>query len=235
MILFENAHILALNKPRFVHSTGLGADTLHDIIFRMCPNAVLSSPNPEDSGLVNRLDFETSGIVVVAKSPDSWMDWHKAFVTGVIKKEYLALVEGVPATPRTVSNFIGSRYRGSKKVTISESPRPRYLSAESYIELLKVSQSGRCSLVRVTTSTGRRHQVRAHCAYSGYPLVGDFLYGASREFFGDLRLEAEQPDCGNMGFFLHASTLTRGKTIVEAPLIDHFKDLEMRVFPVTNS
>jgi 23S rRNA-/tRNA-specific pseudouridylate synthase len=233
MILFENAHILGLNKPRFAHSTGVGIDTLHDTISRLCPEALFSSPSPEDSGLVNRLDFETSGVVVVAKSPDSWMDWHKAFIGGEIQKEYLALVEGAPVSPRTISNFIGSRYRGSKRVTVSESPKARYLRAESYLEPVKVDDRNRFSLVRVTTSTGRRHQVRAHCAHLGHTLVGDFLYGANCELLRGLGVE--QLDGGSSGFFLHASTLTRGDIIIEAPLVAQFKDLVMRLFTLSST
>jgi len=230
MILFEDPNIFALNKPRLVHSTGSGADTLHDVILRLCPEAIFSSPNPEDSGLVNRLDFETSGIVVVARSSDSWSDWHKAFTHGQIRKEYIALVEGVPAKSGTISNFIGSRYRSSKKVTISESPKARFLSAESSIELLRAGERGRYSLVRVRTSTGRRHQVRAHCAHFGHPLIGDFLYGASRESTKDFLEATNQLNSGIIGFFLHASKLTRGNTIIEAPLIGQFNDLVTRLF-----
>jgi 23S rRNA pseudouridine1911/1915/1917 synthase len=230
MILFENAHILCLNKPRFVHSTGRGFDTLRDTIFGLCPEALFSSPHPADSGLVNRLDFETSGVVVVAKYPESWMDWHKAFIGGEVRKEYIALVEGVPAGPKSISNFIGSRYRGSSKVTISESPKARYLAAESNLALLHVGDNSLVSLVRVSTSTGRRHQVRAHCAHLGHPLVGDFLYGANRDLLRDLGVKADQLACDNAGFFLHASRVVRGKIVIEAPLVDQFKDVVMVLF-----
>ena len=233
MILFENPQILALNKPRFVHSTGSGVDTMRDTIFTLFPEAALSSPNSDDSGLVNRLDFETSGILIVAKSADSWRDWHNAFTHGQIRKEYLALVEGVPPKSARISNFIGSRYRGSKKVMISECDKARHLPAESYIELVKPGEKNRYSLVRVRTSTGRRHQVRAHCSHYGHPLVGDFLYGASREVPSDVCESAEVLNSGNLGFFLHASVLTRGDTIIEAPLIGQFKDLITRLFALT--
>jgi len=230
MIIFENTQILGLNKPRFLHSTGFGQDTLSDVISKLCPQALLSSPKAADAGLVNRLDFETTGVVIIAKTKNAWFEWHNSFLKGEIKKEYFALLEGALVNSKSVINFLGSRYRGSSKVTISECPRARFLPAQSYIEPLMVDASNRCSLVRVSTSTGRRHQVRAHCAYVGHPLIGDLVYGASGELVQELGFLAEHDYHGKVSFLLHASLLLRGTTTIEAPLVSPFKEVVLKIF-----
>ena len=95
-------------------------------------------------------------------------------------KEYLAIIEGSFTKKLKHNAFIGSRYRGSQKVTISEKERKRFLYAELTAQL-ELKLTDKISLVRVRTAYGRRHQVRAQLAALGFPLLGDTLYGAKKK------------------------------------------------------
>jgi 23S rRNA-/tRNA-specific pseudouridylate synthase len=148
---------------------------------------------------VQRLDFATSGILLGAKDRPTWDALYKALSAGEIKKSYVALVEGQIAEPLTVSTFIGSPHRGAKKMKIySRPPSPpvRALPGDTKFENLAYLAPFDLSIVKAAASPARRHQIRAHAAYAGHPLVGDTLYG-SRRTVGALCSEPRE-------FFLHA-------------------------------
>lgn len=134
----------------------------------------------EDAGLLNRLDFETSGILYGA--------WHKEdyqklkSLSDKFTKTYIAITEGKTET-KDLTTYLGSPYRGAKKVrvySVNKNPK-RALLCKSQVKLIKYDKEKDLSLVNVKITKGMRHQIRAHLSYLGTPLLGDTLYGAKRE------------------------------------------------------
>ncbi len=178
-ILFSDDDIVVVVKPAGIHSVPLIGKktnelTIASFLVRELPGqATLPAP---DHGLIQRLDRETSGILVAAKSKKIMERLRANYKAGDFKKEYLVLIDGALARTIQSSSPLGGRYRSSKKV----SPHvPRAQPAASVIEPIRIF-GDRATFCKVTTATGVRHQVRAHCAELGYPLLGDELYGSRR-------------------------------------------------------
>lgn len=170
-IIYDSPTFGALNKPSLIHSTG--KDSVEEWL--------------GDRGkLVQRLDFETSGVMLFEKTPCLKDLIRKK----LILKTYLCLIEGKLSKPISVEGYLGSRYRGSKKVSYSKTKKDRFRPFETKITPVEII--GENSLVRAETTTGLRHQVRISCASAGHPLVGDSLYGGDKSLYP---------------FFLHAESV----------------------------
>jgi RluA family pseudouridine synthase len=182
LLLYEDTAVLAFNKPSGMHSTPgkSGVDSLAHLIAHAWPDQQHVSPNAAEAGLLQRLDYETSGCVLVARSREVWELLHEHLTSGNAQKSYLLLTEGL-LNDGEVHTLIGSRHRGSKKVSVHPLSKKASRTQEAKTHFQLVSQPiEHLSLARATTATGRRHQVRAHAAYHGHPLVGDSLYGAQQ-------------------------------------------------------
>lgn len=162
-VLFEDAAILVVEKPagQIVHpAPGHENGALTDELVRYCPamRGVGSETRP---GVVHRLDRDTSGVMVFAKTQAAYLDLRRQFESHkTISKTYLAVCHGTPKPAKgTIDSAIG---------------RER-LRAISHYEVL--GRKGGVSLVRFDIETGRMHQIRLHAKELGHPLVGDPLYG----------------------------------------------------------
>jgi len=204
-LLFNDDAVFAAYKPAGLHSVRLpsgGGASLADMLLASDPCLAQASSNPGDAGLIHRLDRDTSGIVLGAKSREVWDMLFKDLLAGSIHKTYIALVEGACTTSHTISSFIGSPHRGAAKMRIYEREPPmtaRALPGTTVFSSLSYSAEGACSLIEAVASPARRHQIRAHAAHLGHPLVGDTLYGA-RSALRDM-CDARRE------FFLHAHTI----------------------------
>lgn len=157
------------------------ADSVASILAAQNPDLAQISAREMDTGLVNRLDYETSGIIIYAKDRKSWEAFRALFSKKAsIVKEYCALVEGFAPAQMSCDGYIGSAYRRAGKVRVQKHKAPRFLRASTEFTLLKKFQDYGVSALKASTNSGRRHQVRAHAAHLGFPLLGDALYGAGK-------------------------------------------------------
>lgn len=175
-ILYEDADLLIVNKPAglVVHpAAGHASGTLANALLHHC-RSLEASGDEQRPGIVHRLDRDTSGVMIVAKSSRAREGLINQFKQRSIRKEYVALVWGQPnPTAGTIETLIG-RHRTERK-KMSAAPRTGRRAVTHY-EL--VERLGDLSLVRLKPQTGRTHQIRVHLAHRGFPVVGDAQYGS---------------------------------------------------------
>ncbi len=194
-IVYEDAALAVLDKPAglVVHPAhGHAAGTLWNGLLARYPE-LQSWPREEGwPGLVHRLDRDTSGLVVVARTPAVRDALRAQFKAASVQKVYLALVIGRPGLDRArVEAPIGRDPRERKRMAVlREGGRP---AATEYQVLERLNGY---ALLEVHPETGRTHQIRVHLAAIGYPVVGDRVYGPQRQ-----RLSLDR-------HFLHAARLT---------------------------
>lgn len=180
-IRYEDGSILVLNKPPglVVHpAAGNPQGTLLNALLHHQP-ALAALPR---AGIVHRLDKETSGLMVVAKTLRAHRQLVAALAEREVRREYLALVQGELIAGGTVDEPIGRHPRDRKRMAVVQGGKPavtHYRVEERFIGH---------TLLRVRLQTGRTHQIRVHMAFIRHPIVGDPVYG------GRLRLP---PDAGH--------------------------------------
>lgn len=184
-VRYEDESVLLVNKPRelaCLRQRESEEITLADLIASHCESCLHAGRDPREAGLVQRLDFFTEGLILAAKSRDVWEALHEAILSGKIQKSYLALVEGPAKKGKTLIDFaLKSSSRGEKMLVRFKEKDETHQSVCEFISSEFVHGQP-CSLVRVQAGRAQRHQVRAHLAAIGNPLLGDALYGARREF-----------------------------------------------------
>lgn len=202
-IIYQDKNLLVLNKPAGLHSVRQkGSENFSVAQWLIQKDSSLEQiGNSGDAGLVQRLDFDTSGLLIAAKDNSIWEALHKLIMQGGLKKYYFCLVEGIPEEKNIeIKSFIGSPYRRASKVKVyKKNPgKPhRALAAKTNFSLLSFNKKSKFSLFKAEASTARRHQIRAHAAAIGHPLVGDSLYGAKQIL-----------DQYDAGFYLQASFIS---------------------------
>lgn len=159
--------------------------TLAQILAEKFPE--LKSVGGSDWGAVHRLDIETSGLVIFALNQKTYDYFRKQFSSNKIEKEYTALVEGKVSTSGKINWPIGSDPKSTKRVKVyknkKEAVRNKAQEATTYYALTPnlspAKGRGETTLLNIKIKTGRRHQIRAHLAALGYPIVGDLIYGST--------------------------------------------------------
>jgi 23S rRNA pseudouridine1911/1915/1917 synthase len=190
-IVHEDAAILVIDKPAglVVHpAAGNWSGTLLNGLLHHFP-AIAGVPR---AGIVHRLDKDTSGLMVVAKTLEAQTDLVRQLQARSVKREYLALVWGTPHASGRVDAAIGRHPRDRIKMAVSEhaSAKP---AVTHYQRIATGALDGRpVSLMRCQLETGRTHQIRVHMQSIGFALVGDTLYGKSHlaSVFGRQALHA---------------------------------------------
>ncbi len=184
LLVFEDEHLVVIYKPAGVDShgqaSGRGSTAADDLLKRypaMADWAEECGFGRMQAGLVHRLDFGTSGVLLAARTSTAFTSLRAAMAQERIKKHYLALCQGHVPHHQRYTWPIGVRKGRAKKVAVeSDGHAARSLrSAESCVRFVQLSRS--TSLCVLEAHRARRHQLRAHLAHAGYPIVGDALYG----------------------------------------------------------
>ncbi len=178
-ILFEDKALLAIDKPAgmVVHpGAGTREDTLVHALLSHCAGSLSGIGGVERPGIVHRLDRETSGVMVVAKTDKAHRELARQFAGRTVTKEYLALVAGVPRLlSGTIRKAIGRNSRQRHKMAVVEEGKG---GRASWTDWELVERYGdRAALVSCSLHTGRTHQIRVHLSSLGHPLLGDAAYG----------------------------------------------------------
>jgi 23S rRNA pseudouridine1911/1915/1917 synthase len=210
-ILFEDEHVIVINKPAgFVVHPGAGnhAGTLVNALLAYYP-PIRDVGEGDRPGVVHRLDKDTSGVMVFAKTDKAYRWLVKLFKSRDVEKTYIALVDGHPPTPTgriEAPVERDSRTRTRMAVGMRGQGKP---AVSEYYQLQRYTNH---TLLEVHPITGRTHQIRVHLSYLGVPVVGDTLYGR------------RNPSIAMDRVFLHAKSLTlrlqgeRNERNFEAPL-----------------
>lgn len=178
-VLFEDKHLLAINKAAgmVVHpGAATGEDTLVHALLAHCAGSLSGIGGVERPGIVHRLDRETSGVMLVAKSDRAHRGLAEQFSERSLRKEYLALVSGVPSLlSGSIKKAIGRNAHHRHKMAVLEDGQG---GRDAHTDWELVERYGEvASLLRCTIHTGRTHQIRVHLKSSGHVLLGDEVYG----------------------------------------------------------
>ena len=197
-VLHEDKELLVINKPSgMVVHPGDGTDerTLVHALLHHCPAEICPVGSPERPGIVHRLDKETSGVMVVAKTESAYHYLVDQFSHRLVSKKYRALVGG--KMNRASGSFTWPIGR-HPKIRVKMAVVPNGKKAQTDWVLLD-SFAGNVSMIDCDLKTGRTHQIRVHFSHSGHPLFGDETYGFNSSKF---------PFARNTRVMLHARKLS---------------------------
>lgn len=215
-IIYEDENVIVVNKPKGVltHSKGVlnNEFTVADFFeLHGCDFA----KDTNRAGIVHRLDRETSGVIIGAKNDTAAKKLQKQFSERTTKKEYIAIVEGVPSPNKAIVDLPIARNNSLPSTFIVNA---KGKTAQTKYEVLE-SKNNR-SLVKLNPKTGRTHQLRVHLAYIKHPIVGDRVYNDrysekdSRMFLHAKSLEISIPP--------NNTNTTSQRMVFESPLPDDF-------------
>jgi 23S rRNA pseudouridine1911/1915/1917 synthase len=201
-VLYEDAAVIAVDKPAGMPSQALRAhemDTVANFLLAKYPELAAVGKSTQEAGLVHRLDVNTSGVLLAARTADAYRFLRQEFAQHRVGKEYLALVEGHIAAPGVVRTAIAHDRRNRRKMRVAPSSgrvsRPR--QAVTHFRPLEHFRD--TTLVAAEIPTGVMHQIRVHLASAGHPIIGDRLYGkpvrrAPRQLLHAAKLSLTHPD-----------------------------------------
>ena len=217
-IIFEDDYIIGLDKPAnlIVHpAPNVTEYTLVDILLKTFPSLIDIGPSHR-AGIIHRLDKNTSGIILIAKSNDALTHLSKQFKNRKIKKQYIALIDGHPNEKKAIINApLGRNPTKKSTVSITNSGKP---SITTYKVLKTYPQH---SLVEVFPKSGRTHQIRVHFSAIGHPIAGDTTYGSKTKIDNRHFLHAKSIE------FLHPNTLK--KQIIETNIPSDLNQILLKI------
>jgi 23S rRNA pseudouridine1911/1915/1917 synthase len=191
-IIAEDDDFLVINKPAGLVCHPTKGDVYSSLISRVR----LYLKTAETPHMINRLDRETSGIVLIGKRLESTVKLRTQWENRAVEKEYMAIVHGhFPRTSMSIRAPLGKDT--ASQVAIKDTVTAGGSHAETFVTLAKRFQRNESSfsLLRIVPTTGRKHQIRIHLSWAGYPIVGDKLYGGDENLylaFATAGLTAEQ-------------------------------------------
>ncbi len=209
-IIYEDDDLLVIDKPAGITvnkaDTTKNEVTVQDWAEQKITNLKLSSPEKETSdfykrgGVVHRLDKETSGILLLAKTPRAFEDLQKQFKERVVKKAYVALAHGktIPQTGE-INVPVGRLPWNRKRFGIIPGGRES-VTEYKVLRYYQTKENETLSFLELYPQTGRTHQIRVHLKYAGYPIFSDFLYAGRKTMKRDRKILGR--------VFLHAAKIS---------------------------
>jgi 23S rRNA pseudouridine955/2504/2580 synthase len=207
-ILYEDEHLMVVDKPAGLAAHG-GSGIAHGLIERVRA----ARPNQPFLELAHRLDRDTSGLLLLAKTRRALVNLHEQLREGAVDKRYLALVKGDWVNARQHVKLALTKYvtrEGERRVSVDPEGAPSH----TIFTLLK--RFACYSLVEAELRTGRTHQIRVHLAHLGFPIVGDDKYGDFELNKAVARAQA-RPRLSRM--FLHATSVRLAHPVSGQPLL----------------
>lgn len=217
-IVYEDEHIIVINKPKgmVVHpAAGNYTGTLVNALMKHCGDSLSDINGVIRPGIVHRIDKDTSGLLVVAKSNQAHEFLSKKLKTHDIKREYIALVEGIIyENTGKIDAPIGRHPVERKKMSVNTKAGRHAVTHFKVLDRFPTA-----TYLEVKLETGRTHQIRVHLSYINHPIIGDEVYGRKKQRFDTqgqvlhaLRLQFEHPATGLLMQF-------------ETPVPEYFKKL----------
>ncbi|HSD10002.1 MAG TPA: RluA family pseudouridine synthase [Candidatus Binatia bacterium] len=218
-VLFEDESCVAVDKPagRPGHALQPGErGTVANFLAARFPECASAGDTPLEAGLVHRLDTETSGVLLAARAREAWEALRHQFRERTVRKLYLAVVRGTIARPGDVRRPIEPHPRSRRKVRVlEESPQSLRRARPATTRFRPHGSASGATLLDVEIETGVMHQIRAHLAAIGHPVIGDTLYGGDpipegHHLLHARRIEFDHPESGE-------------RIAVESPVPDSFR------------
>lgn len=195
-VVYSDAELVVVNKPAGMPSVAVRHTDTHTVANFLAahfPETITAGARPLDTGLVHRLDTETSGLLLAARTPYAYAALREQFRDHTVGKDYIAVVEGRLKTKGQITRALApTGVHGRRMHTVAPGQGQPALTFYAPVEHCVAH-----TVVRLTIVTGVRHQIRAHLAALGHPIVGDRLYGTQ-----DAQKQQSTRLC------LHAETLT---------------------------
>ena len=243
-VLYEDAHLILVNKPAgmAVHpAPGSWSGTLVNALLHHCKGDLPGIGGVERPGIVHRIDKDTTGVLVVAKTEAAHKGLADLFASHTIERTYLALTRGAPRpSVGTVATDIARSSKDRKKMAVVPDGEGRhavthYKVLESFGKISKTEARPAAALIECRLETGRTHQIRVHMAQLGCSLIGDPVYGRHRGIKATGRGEAfdiatslarkltrQALHAASLGF---VHPVTGEKVFVETPLPDDMQTI----------
>jgi 23S rRNA pseudouridine1911/1915/1917 synthase len=226
-ILFEDEHLLVVDKPAglVVHPAAGNLDgTLVNALLHHCGGSLSGIGGVARPGIVHRIDKDTSGLLVVAKTDVAHDGLAKQFAAHSIDRRYLAIVNGVPkAAGGSIDAPLARSATNRKKIAIVEGNRGK--RAVTHWKRLQILRDA--ALVECRLETGRTHQVRVHMASIGHPLLGDPVYGRSgkthSKILKELRFHRQALHAAELGF---THPVTKSRLSFSSPMPPDMQELK---------
>ena len=222
-ILYEDDHIIVINKSSglTVHpAPGHKSGTLVNGLLAHCDDlpGINGKLRP---GIVHRLDKDTSGCIVAAKSQEALVNLQSQIKNKIASRNYLAVIHGVPSSREgKIIGHIGRHPKDRKKYAVVDENNGRYACTNWKL----IENFGNYSLMSFKLETGRTHQIRVHCAYINHPILGDPLYGRCKKL--PCKLDGQALHANKLGF-IHP--INGEKMNFEAELPFSFKKLIKKI------
>jgi 23S rRNA pseudouridine1911/1915/1917 synthase len=212
-VLFEDEHLIVVDKPAGMAAhpaPGTETGTLVNALLHHCGASLSGIGGVARPGIVHRLDKDTSGVMVAAKTDAAHQGLSALFAAHDLERTYIALVRGAPAPAKgTIETRLGRSVHDRKKMAVLKTGGreaiTRYAVARTFGESSKSSGAKPLAAeVRCTLETGRTHQIRVHLASRGTPVLGDAVYGSGAPA---VRVRAAIDEAGLLRQALHAAVL----------------------------